>query len=109
MKSALLWVVTVSQTTNDYEFNLIFTNKDDAVNEYQIRCPEEITINATLNKVTIQGETTRELASACVKYGAYLCCCNNVDGPGNEPVKTDTVETYSSLTENTIATEVECV
>ena len=109
MKSALLWVVTVSQTTNDYESNLIFTNKDDAVNEYQIRCLEEITINATLNKVTIQGETSRELASACVKYGVYLCCCNNVDGPGNEPVKTDTVETYLRRTEDSIATQPEYV
>ena len=107
MKKALLWVVTYNQTEDT--LSAVFTNKDDAVNEYEIRCSEEITEHATLEKVHLQGKTTRQLAVSCVEYGAGF---GRDFVPISNPslcVLIETVAVHSRQTEDAIATEVECV
>tara|TARA_R110002020_G_scaffold219108_3_gene426942 strand:- start:64 stop:384 length:321 start_codon:yes stop_codon:yes gene_type:complete len=106
MKTALLWVVTYNQTEDT--LSAVFTNKDDAVNEYEIRCSEKLVQFASLNKVTFKSKSTRELASALVSYGAELGGSDCVDGPGGPP-RHDTVETYFRQTEDLIATQHEYV
>ena len=107
MKTALLWVVTYNETSDD-TYSQVFINKDDAVNEYQIRCSQELVEHASLNKVTFKSKSTRELASALVLYGAELGGNDGVCGPGGPP-RLDNVETYFRRTKDSIATEPEYV
>lgn len=114
MKKAILWVVRYARTSENGSASediqsRIFTNKDDAVNEFEIRCAEEATEEATFEKVNLGAKTTRDLAASCVQYGAELAGdINSVTGP-IFTILIETVNCYPRQTEDAIAIEAECV
>ena len=109
MKSVLLWVVTYEGIKFGGFLSNVFTNKDDAVNVYEIRCSDETADFLKLEKVRLKGKTTRDLACSCVQYGAHLNECTNVYGPG-VPAEVEIIkDRVAILQENAIATQPECV